>query len=195
MRPKPSGDALGDVVLLDAGAGREAALEFEAQGEGIGFFGDHFVMLAERGPGGIEEHEAEDESDGVGGDPGGEPRPEESADGGGDFEEHSDADVGEALADIGGSGSRRSGDDGDERGTDGVMDVDVKEDGENRNDDHTAAESAERAEKASSNGAEEEDEGELEGSHRSGCRLHVTDKPGAGSLEQGADEPISSFGC
>jgi hypothetical protein len=159
------GDALRYVVLMGSWGSGEGALEFEAEGERVGCPVDNFVLLFERGIGRVKEDEPEDESDGVRGDAGGEPCAEERAEGGGDFEKHADADIGESFADIGGGGSRGSGNHGDERGADGVMDVDVKEDGEDRDDDHAAAETAECAEEAGGDGAEEEDEGELEGGH------------------------------
>jgi len=77
----------------------------------------------------------------VAGDSGGEVGSEECAEGGGDFEEHADADVGEAFADVGDGCSGGGGDDGDEGSSDGVADVYVEEEGEDGDDDDSAAES------------------------------------------------------
>ena len=57
---------------------------------------------------------------------------EQRAQRGRDFEEHADADVGEAFAYIGCGRTRRSGDDRDQRGADGVTQIDVKDKREQR---------------------------------------------------------------
>ena len=70
------------------------------------------------------------------------------ADSSGDFEKHSDADIGEAFADVGGCGAGGSGDDGDERSADGVANVHAECEGEERDDDYAAAETCEGTEES-----------------------------------------------
>jgi len=158
-------DAGGGVLDFAAGVG-VTAVEFEAGGEGVGGGGDVFCALAaEGGECGVEEDDAEDYGDPVAGDSGGEIGAEEGAEGGGDFEEHADADVGEAFADVGYGGSGGGGDDGDEGGSDGVADVYVEEEGEDGDDDDSATEAGESAQQAGEDRGAEEQGGEEEDGH------------------------------
>jgi len=81
------------------------------------------------------------------------------ADCSGDFEKHSDADVGEAFAHVGGCGAGGSGDDGDERSADGVADVYTECEGEEGDDNYAASEAGEGTEEASDERADEEEAG------------------------------------
>jgi hypothetical protein len=60
------------------------------------------------------------------------------------FEQHTDANIGVALAHVGCRGTRRRCDDRDERCPDRIPHVDVKQQREHRDDDDPAADSRER---------------------------------------------------
>lgn len=113
----------------------------------------------------IKKDEAEDDGYPVARYAGGEVGAEESAEGGGDFEEHADSDVGEAFADVGYRRSGRGCDDRDKRGADGVADVDFEEKGEHRHNDDASAEAGECAEQARQDRCSEEDRCEEDDAH------------------------------
>src|SRR5262249_15053232 len=73
---------------------------------------------------------------------------DDGAERGGHFEEHADADIGVALADVGGGSAGGSGDYGDEARADGVAEVDSEQEGERRGEDDAAAEAGERSEES-----------------------------------------------
>ena len=98
----------------------------------------------------------------MGADARGKKRADDRADGRGNFEEHADADVGEALAHVGCRRTGRRGDDGDERCADGVFDVDAERQRERRNHDHAAAKTGERAEKSGEGGESPDDDCEFQ---------------------------------
>ena len=153
-------DMLG-VVGVVAGCCGVGSGQAEFCGEGIGFGCRGLLRSAAvGGVGGVEEDDSEDDGDGVIGESDGEPGSEESAERGGDFEKHSDADVGEALADVGDGGPGGGCDDGDERGSDCIAEVDFEEENECGHDDDAAAEAGERAEQAGEERGSEEQRSE-----------------------------------
>jgi hypothetical protein len=93
----------------------------------------------------IEQRDAEDDGDPVAGDLRGEICAEERAEGGRHFQEHADADVRKAFADVGGRRAGGGGDDRDQRSPDGVANVDLEQQHQHGDDDHAAAEAGERA--------------------------------------------------
>ena len=118
------------------------------------------LVFAALRKGGEDEHRAEDdgqhgvvEIDGHGG-------AGHRAEGGGDLEEHAQTDVGDTLFDVGRTRTAGGGDRGHESGADGIVEVDPETEGEQRDDDHSAAQTGERAEQAGGEGADEEDEAE-----------------------------------
>ena len=114
---------------------------------------------------GLNENQTENDGECVGADSPGKQGANNRADGGGDFKKHADADVGEALAHIGCRRARRSGDDRDQRGADGILDVDTQRESERGNHHDSAAKAGERAQKASKRGERPDRDCELEGSH------------------------------
>ena len=103
------------VVGEVAGCCWVGSVELEFCGERVGFGRDELLRPAlVGGVGGVEKDYSEDDGDGVIGESGGEPGSQESAERGGDFEKHSDADVGKALADVGNCRSGGGCDDRDE---------------------------------------------------------------------------------
>jgi hypothetical protein len=116
----------------------------------------------DRLPGGLQQHDSEDDGDGVGADVRRESRTYHRTDRSGDFKEHSDADVGIALAHVCGSRSGRCRDDGDERCTDGVFEVDAERERKGGNHDDAATESGQRAQESSErrDGPDHDSEGE-----------------------------------
>ena len=131
-----------------------------------GRFLDGFLARRMNGHvGGIEQHDAENDGDVAQRQMHGQKRAADRANGRGDFKEHADADIGIPFAHVGGSRAGGSGDDGNERSADGVADVNVKDQGEQRDDDNAAAESGEGAEKAGRDGTGENENGQLKSAH------------------------------
>ena len=100
--------------------------QFEPLGQGIcgeGFAA--FIHFAHGLPGGLQQHQAEDDAEITRRYARSEVSPENRANGGRDFEEHSDAYVGVAVAHISGGRAGRGGDDGDQAGADGIAQIDA----------------------------------------------------------------------
>ena len=87
---------------------------------------------------------------------------EQRAERGGNFQKHADANVGESFFHIGGSGAGGGRDHGDQRGSDGVADIHVKEDGEQGHKHHTTAQAGERSQKSRDEGDDCDDDGEFQ---------------------------------
>ena len=91
----------------------------------------------------IEQHHAKDYGESLGGNESCEKSSSESAERGGDLKEHSDADVGESLLHVGSSGARGGCDNGNQGSADGVADVNLEKEGEQRDEDDSAAQAGE----------------------------------------------------
>ena len=74
----------------------------------------------------------------------------------GDFKEHADANVGIALPNVGRGGPGGGSNYGNERGADGVADIDMKGQSEERHDDHATAKAGKGAEKPRGDGTEKD---------------------------------------
>lgn len=98
------------------------------------------ASLAPGEPGGVEQHNAEEDGEAAHGDAGGEEGSEERSEGGRDLEKHADANVGVALTDVGGGSAGAGGDDRDQRGANRVTEIDVEDGGEEGDEDNAAAE-------------------------------------------------------
>ena len=83
----------------------------------------------------------------------------------GDLKEHADANVREAFAHVSGGGARRRRDNRDERGADGVAQIDVEQQREHRHNHHAPAQAGERTEQAGQNRGAEDGKGEGENGH------------------------------
>ena len=121
--------------------------------------------------GGVEQDDTEYDSDGGDGQPCGEVGASESAGACGDFEEAADADVGEAFLDVCRGRAGGCGNHGDQRGSDGVANVDAEGDGQQRNDHHSAAQAGDGAEEAGDERAGSDDGGEFQDGHGGACRV------------------------
>jgi hypothetical protein len=80
----------------------------------------------------------------------------------GDFQEHPHAYVGKTFSDVSGGCTGRCSDYRNESGADGVPDVDSENEGEERNDDDSAAKAGKRAEKSGKQRAERYQEREFQ---------------------------------
>src|ERR1700733_15228770 len=123
------------------------------------------MLTAKAGDGRVEQHDAEDDADGLDGNHRRERGTDYRAERGRDFEEHADADVRESLADVGCGGAGGGRDDGYQRGADGIAQIDVEEQRQDRNDDNAAAEAGERAEQAGDDRGAENGESEGDDGH------------------------------
>ncbi len=120
------------------------------------------VWFAEGTPGGVEEGDAKDDADGRGGNAGCEIGAPDRAQGSGHLEKHSDPHIGKTFPDIGDSGTRRSGNHGDEGGTNGVTKVNVEEESESGHDHYAAAQSGESAKQPGEERREQHCRGEFD---------------------------------
>src|SRR5207244_10080874 len=139
----------------------------------------------------VEEHEPEDDRDRRrGGDPGQE-RADERADRRGDLEEHPDADIRVPLLDVGRGRPRGGRDDRDQRGADRVADVDAEPEREQGRDDDAPAEPGERPQEAGGEGAEPDEEAELEDGNRHDRAIVVSRSRGGRRAGSGWSVPES----
>src|ERR1700681_4953719 len=142
-----------DVVAAPAFEIRETAVEPQTGGKRIWW--KAALGLGARLAGNIrrvEKDGSEDDRQSTGWDAGGEEGSEQRAEGGGDFQKHADANVGESFFHIRGGGAGGGRDHGDERGPDGVADVHMKEDGEQGHEDNPSTKAGERSEKSGDEG-------------------------------------------
>jgi len=100
----------------------------------------------------------------------------DGSDGGCNLEEHSDAHVAEALADVSGGSSGGGSNDRDKRGSDGVTHIDMKGEREERDDDDTAAETGEGAEKSGDKGADQNQRSEEQDGHQELVDSEITER-------------------
>src|SRR5579883_50001 len=113
----------------------------------------------------IQEHQSEDEADGSTGDSRGNKCSYGGPDSGGNFQEHADANVGIAFANVGSSCAGRGCNHGNEGSADGIADVDPEQQYQHWNDNYASTQASKRAKKAGKKGPAADHNCEFQVSH------------------------------
>ena len=142
-------------VGLAAFLRRVVSAELQSLGQLILLVLDVILLVVKSAPGRVKQGNAKNDAYGMGRDAGGKVRASYGAQRRGHLKKHSDPHIGKSFPDVGDCGARRSSDHGNKRRTNGVANIDMKEEGERGHDDHTTAKTGQGAEQSGQNRDEE----------------------------------------
>ena len=139
--PKPAGNIL-RYVGLAAALCRVIPTQLQLLGQQILRVRHLILFVAERAPRRVKQRDAKNNADCVGGNARCQICATQGSDRGRHLQKHADAHIGEALPDIRDSRTRRSGDDRNQRGPNGVAKIDMEEKSQRGHDDHAPTETS-----------------------------------------------------